>query len=59
MIDRDLLREEPEAVRRAVETKGVDVDLDRVIELDEQWRELKARGDDLRHERNEVSDRIG
>jgi seryl-tRNA synthetase len=59
MIDRDLLREEPEAVRRAIETKGVDVDLDRVIELDEQWRELKARGDDLRHERNEVSDRIG
>ncbi|PSQ59288.1 serine--tRNA ligase [Halobacteriales archaeon SW_7_71_33] len=59
MIDRDLLREEPEVVRRAVETKGVDVDLDRVIELDEQWRELKARGDDLRHERNEVSDRIG
>ena len=59
MIDRGLLREEPEAVRRAVETKGVDVDLDRVIELDEQWRELKARGDDLRHERNEVSDRIG
>ncbi|PSQ39077.1 serine--tRNA ligase [Halobacteriales archaeon SW_5_70_135] len=59
MIDRDLLREEPGAVRRAVETKGVDVDLDRVIELDEQWRELKARGDDLRHERNEVSDRVG
>jgi seryl-tRNA synthetase len=59
MIDRDLLREAPEEVRRAIETKGVDLDLDRVIELDEQWRELKARGDDLRHERNEVSERIG
>ncbi len=59
MIDRELLRDDPEAVRRAIETKGVDIDLDRVIDLDERWRELKARGDDLRHERNEVSDRIG
>ena len=59
MIDRDLLRDDPEAVRRAIETKGVDLDLDRIIDLDERWRDLKARGDDLRHERNEVSDRIG
>jgi len=59
MIDRDLLREEPATVRRAAERKGVDLDLDRVLERDERWRELKARGDDLRHERNQVSDRIG
>ncbi|WP_440007780.1 serine--tRNA ligase [Halomicrococcus sp. SG-WS-1] len=60
MLDRRYVREHPEEVRRALETKGVeDVDLDVVLEIDEEWRELKARGDDLRHERNEVSQTIG
>ncbi|MFB6146357.1 MAG: serine--tRNA ligase [Halobacteriaceae archaeon] len=60
MIDRRLLRERPEVVRDALERKGVeDVDLDRVIAVDEEWRELKGRGDELRHERNEISERIG
>ena len=60
MIDRDVLREEPDRVRAMLEDRGIDdVDLDRILEMDEEWRELKARGDDLRHERNEISDRIG
>ncbi|WP_327051216.1 serine--tRNA ligase [Halomicrococcus gelatinilyticus] len=60
MLDRTYVRENPEEVRRALETKGVeDVDLDAVLDIDEEWRELKARGDDLRHERNEVSQQIG
>jgi seryl-tRNA synthetase len=60
MISRQFLRENPETVREALETKGVDdVDLDRILSIDEEWRELKARGDDLRHERNEVSSKIG
>jgi seryl-tRNA synthetase len=60
MLDRTLLREDPERVRWAVEVKGVDgVDVDEIIALDEEWRELKARGDELRHERNQVSSKIG
>jgi seryl-tRNA synthetase len=61
MIPRQYLREHPDEVREAIEKKGLagEIDLDRVLELDEKWRELKAEGDDLRHERNEVSDRIG
>jgi len=60
MLSRQFVREEPEAVRRAIEIKGVDdIDLDRVLEIDAEWRELKARGDELRHERNEISDQIG
>ncbi|MFB6189207.1 MAG: serine--tRNA ligase, partial [Halapricum sp.] len=60
MISRQYLRENPEEVRDAIEKKGVEgVDLDRILEIDEQWRELKARGDDLRHKRNEVSSEIG
>jgi seryl-tRNA synthetase len=60
MLSRQFVRENPDVVRDALEKKGVtDVDLDRVLEVDEEWRRLKARGDDLRHERNEVSQRIG
>jgi len=59
MLDRTTLREEPDRVRAALEARGSDVDLDAVLEIDEEWRELKARGDDLRHERNEVSREIG
>ncbi|WP_277554842.1 serine--tRNA ligase [Halobaculum limi] len=59
MISRQYLREHPEEVREGIEHKGVDVDLDRILELDEEWRDLKGRGDTLRHERNEVSSKIG
>ncbi len=59
MLSRQFVREHPDTVRAAIEQKGVaGVDLDRILEIDEEWRDLKARGDDLRHERNEVSDRI-
>ena len=60
MISRQFLRENPDVVRDAIEKKGVEgVDLDRILELDEEWRDLKAKGDDLRHQRNEISERIG
>jgi len=60
MLSRQFVRENPEAVRDALDKKGVDdVNLDRVLEVDGEWRRLKARGDDLRHERNQVSGRIG
>jgi seryl-tRNA synthetase len=59
MISRQFLREHPEEVREAIDRKGVEgVDLDRVLDVDEHWRELKARGDELRHERNEISSRM-
>jgi seryl-tRNA synthetase len=60
MLSRQFVRDNPETVREAVDLKGVpDVDVDEILAIDEEWRELKARGDDLRHERDEVSRRIG
>ncbi len=59
MLDRTYLRENPDTVRDALENRGADVDFDEILEIDERWRELKARGDELRHERNEISSRIG
>ncbi|MFB6227745.1 MAG: serine--tRNA ligase [Halobacteriales archaeon] len=60
MLSRQFVRENAGAVREAIEVKGVEgIDLDQVLDTDEEWRELKARGDDLRQERNQVSERIG
>jgi len=59
MLSRQFVRENPEAVRTALDNKGVDVDLDRILEIDDEWRSLKKEGDELRHERNEVSSKIG
>ncbi|MEF8825506.1 MAG: serine--tRNA ligase [Halapricum sp.] len=60
MIPRQYLRENPGEVRDAIEKKGVEgVDLERILEIDEEWRQLKAKGDNLRHQRNEVSSKIG
>jgi len=60
MLSRQFVREHPGVVRDAIEAKGVEgVDLDRILAIDEEWRELKARGDDLRRERNGISERIG
>jgi seryl-tRNA synthetase len=60
MLGRQFVRENPDAVREALDIRGVeDVDVDEILAVDEEWRELKSRGDDLRQERNRVSDRIG
>ncbi|MFC7156590.1 serine--tRNA ligase [Halomarina halobia] len=61
MLSRQFVRDHPDVVREAVEKRGMDeeVDLDAILEIDEEWRSRKARGDDLRHERNQVSQRIG
>jgi seryl-tRNA synthetase len=61
MLSRQFVREHPDEVRDTLEKRGMadEIDLDHVLTIDEEWRELKARGDDLRHERNEVSRRIG
>jgi len=60
MLSRQFVRENPDEVREGLALRGTeDVDIDEILELDAEWRELKSRGDDLRHERNEISDRIG
>ncbi|ELY46612.1 serine--tRNA ligase [Natronorubrum sulfidifaciens] len=59
MLDRTYLRDNADEVRDALDNRGADVDLDELLEVDDRWRELKARGDDLRHERNQITKQIG
>jgi seryl-tRNA synthetase len=56
MLSLAFIRENPDAVRRAIEVKNVAVDVDRLLELDGEVRGLKSRVDALRQQRNEISD---
>jgi len=55
MIDVKLIREEPEKVKKGISAKGVNSQLvDEFIDLDNSWRELTARIDDLRAKQKEL-----
>lgn len=61
MIDIKLIRESPELVKANIRKKFQDEKLglvDEVLELDGKWRKLKKKVDDLKHERNIVSEKI-
>ncbi len=62
MLDRKFVRENSELVKENIKKKFQDQKLhlvDEVIELDEEVRTLKLKGDSLRSERNKISDSIG
>ena len=58
MLSIELIRKDPDLVRRAMEKRGEDAPLDQVLELDSRRRELIVQGDSLRARRNEVSHQI-
>lgn len=58
MIDRRLIREQPEVVRKALADRGSDFDLDRLVALEARRRELLSV-ESLRARKNELSKEIG
>src|SRR5688572_31179443 len=56
MLSLAFIRDNVETVRAAIAAKNAAVDLDRLLALDGEVRRLKARLDDLRRQRNEISD---
>ncbi|MCB9844605.1 MAG: serine--tRNA ligase [Phycisphaeraceae bacterium] len=59
MIDLKALRDDPERFRLGSRLKKIDVDIDRILELDAKRRELATRQQDLRAEQNRASKEIG
>ena len=59
MINIELVRDQPELVSRAIERRGDDVDIGRIVELDSQRREVIVEADGLRARRNTVSRQLG
>jgi len=59
MIDLRELREDPERFRRGARRKGVDVDIDRLLELDNELRRVQTRQQELSAEKNRIGKEIG
>jgi seryl-tRNA synthetase len=59
MIDIRLLRDDPDRLRAALAAKKSDVDLNRLIALDERRRELTRAIDELNRHKNEHSKSMG
>lgn len=59
MIDPRLIREDPDRVRKALEARAADCDLDRILALDVERRDLLFRTDEMKNRRNEASRNIG
>jgi seryl-tRNA synthetase len=58
MLDRKLIRKDPEKVREGIKRKGVEFDLDGFLELDERMRSLIRAVEQLKHDRNASSEKI-
>ncbi|MCM8558253.1 serine--tRNA ligase [Sphingomicrobium sediminis] len=56
MLSIDFIRENPDAVRKAIADKNVELDLDRLIALADEIKSARQEIDALRTERNRISD---
>ena len=59
MLDLDLIRRDPDAVRQALGKRGEDSTLERILELDAERRGKIRERDELRAHRNQVSQELG
>jgi seryl-tRNA synthetase len=55
MIDIKLLRQNPEIIKDALKKRGVELDVEYLLELDKKIRKIKKEVQDLRAQRNEIS----
>ncbi|MFW6104940.1 MAG: serine--tRNA ligase, partial [Candidatus Bipolaricaulota bacterium] len=59
MLDIERIRENPAEIEKRLKSRQPDVQIDRILELDEKRRRLITEVEELRHERNEKSKKIG
>ena len=58
MLDIRFIRENAERVQESARAKGYDVDIKKLLELDDNRRELQQQVDELRTRRNEISSQM-
>ena len=58
MIDINLLKTDPEKIKKAVKDKRADVDIDDVLKKLEHRSDLLTKVEKLRKERNDVADEV-
>ena len=59
MLDSREFRRNPQKFKKALELRGLNLDLDRYSELEQARHDLQTKMESLQHERNEVSRAIG
>lgn len=59
MLDIKLIRQDPELVKAAAAKKRIECDVDRLLALDAEWRELGLEVDGLRSEQKRAGKAIG
>jgi seryl-tRNA synthetase len=59
MLDLKAIREDPQPFREGLSRRGAVKSLDRLLVLDERWRKLTARVEELRADQNRGSKEIG
>ncbi len=59
MIDIQLIRKDPEAIKQAIATLGAQAPIDEIVVLDRRRREILQKLESLRQERNQNSEKIG
>ena len=55
MLPLDLIRRDPDRVRRAAELKGEQAPVDEILELDERWRSHLHKAETIKAEQNRLS----
>ena len=58
MLDIKYIRENSQIVKEAAKNKLIDVDIDRLLEVDEKLRKLNQEADKIKEERNSISSTI-
>ena len=58
MLDMKMIRENPENIRKMLKDRDVQFDLDLLLDLDKNRREMIISTDELRKKKNEMSVKI-
>ena len=59
MLDLKFIRQNPDVVRAAAAKKRMSCDVDKILALDEEWRAVQTRVDELRAEQKSAGKRMG
>lgn len=59
MLDIKFIRENVEVVKKSLKDRGMEADVDRLLQLDKERRNLLSQAEELKHRRNIVSEKIG
>jgi seryl-tRNA synthetase len=58
MLDINFIKENIKEIKKIAKDKGVSLDLDKLLKIDEKRRKLIQKGDDIRQKRNEIANKL-